>query len=66
MLNKIFYIIYKVSDLGYKISELQNLWKRIGTPLIATKQRVVAAQRQQRRLVNVTIRGSVLFYSSAI
>ena len=66
MLNKIFYIIYKVSDLGYKISELQNLWKRIGTPLIATNQRVVAAQRQQRRLVNVTIRGSVLFYSSAI
>ena len=34
--------------------------------LIATNQRVVAAQRQQRGLVVVTIRGSVLFYSSAI
>ena len=34
--------------------------------LIATNQRVVAAQRQQRGLVAVTIRGSVLFYSSAI
>ena len=33
---------------------------------IATNQRVVAAQRQQRGLVAVTIRGSVLFYSSAI
>ena len=36
------------------------------TILIATNQRVVAAQRQQRGLVAVTIRGSVLFYSSAI
>ena len=35
-------------------------------PLVATNQRVVAAQRQQRGLVAVTIRGSVLFYSSAI
>ena len=34
--------------------------------LIATNQRVVAAKRQQRGLVAVTIRGSVLFYSSAI
>ena len=34
--------------------------------LIATNHRVVAAQRQQRGLVAVTIRGSVLFYSSAI
>ena len=34
--------------------------------LIATNQRVVAAQRQQRGLVAVTIRGFVLFYSSAI
>ena len=34
--------------------------------IIATNQRVVAAQRQQRGLVAVTIRGSVLFYSSAI
>ena len=34
--------------------------------VIATNQRVVAAQRQQRGLVAVTIRGSVLFYSSAI
>ena len=33
---------------------------------IATNQRVVAAQRQQRGLVAVTIRGSFLFYSSAI
>ena len=33
---------------------------------IATNQRVVAAQRQQQGLVAVTIRGSVLFYSSAI
>ena len=33
---------------------------------IATNQRVVAAKRQQRGLVAVTIRGSVLFYSSAI
>ena len=33
---------------------------------IATNQRVVAAQRQQRGLFAVTIRGSVLFYSSAI
>ena len=34
--------------------------------LIATNQRVVAATRQQRGLVAVTIRSSVLFYSSAI
>ena len=34
--------------------------------LIATNQRVVAAQRQQRGLVAVTIRLSVLLYSSAI
>ena len=34
--------------------------------LIATNHRVVAAQRQQPGLVAVTIRGSVLFYSSAI
>ena len=34
--------------------------------IIATNQGVVAAQRQQRGLVAVTIRGSVLFYSSAI
>ena len=34
--------------------------------VIATNQRVVAAKRQQRALVAVTIRGSVLFYSSAI
>ena len=34
--------------------------------LIATNQRVVAAKRQQRGLVAITIRGSVLFYSSAI
>ena len=34
--------------------------------LIATNQQVVAAQRQQQGLVAVTIRGSVLFYSSAI
>ena len=34
--------------------------------IIATNQRVVAAKRQQRGLVAVTIRGSVLFYSSAI
>ena len=34
--------------------------------LIATNQRVVAAKRQQRGLVAVTIRVSVLFYSSAI
>ena len=34
--------------------------------LIATNQLVVAAARQQRGLVAVTIRGSVLFYSSAI
>ena len=34
--------------------------------LIATNQRVVAAQRKQRGLVAVTIRGSVLFYSYAI
>ena len=34
--------------------------------LIATNHRVVAAKRQQRELVAVTIRGSVLFYSSAI
>ena len=34
--------------------------------IIATNQRVDAAQRQQRGLVAVTIRGSVLFYSSAI
>ena len=33
---------------------------------IATNQQVVAAQRQQRELVAVSIRGSVLFYSSAI
>ena len=34
--------------------------------LLATNHRVVAAKRQQRELVAVTIRGSVLFYSSAI
>ena len=34
--------------------------------LIATNQRVVAAQWQRQGLVAVTIRGSVLFYSSAI
>ena len=34
--------------------------------IIATNQRVVAAKRQQRGLVALTIRGSVLFYSSAI
>ena len=34
--------------------------------LLATNQRVVAAQRQQQGLVALTIRGSVLFYSSAI
>ena len=34
--------------------------------IIATNQRVVVAQRQQRGLVAVTIRGSVLFCSSAI
>ena len=34
--------------------------------LIATNQRVFAAQRQQLGLVAVTIRGSVLFHSSAI
>ena len=34
--------------------------------LLATNQRVVAASRQQRGLVALTIRGSVLFYSSAI
>ena len=34
--------------------------------VIATNQRVVAAKRQQRELVALTIRGSVLFYSSAI
>ena len=33
---------------------------------IATNQRVVAAKQQQRELVALTIRGSVLFYSSAI
>ena len=35
-------------------------------PIIATNHRVVAAKRQQRELVAGTIRGSVLFYSSAI
>ena len=34
--------------------------------LIATNQRVVVAQRQQRGLVALTIRGAILFYSSAI
>ena len=34
--------------------------------VIATNLRVVVAQRQQRGLVAVTIRGSVLFCSSAI
>ena len=33
---------------------------------IATNHRVVAAKRQQRELVALTTRGSVLFYSSAI
>ena len=33
---------------------------------IATNQRVVAAQRLQRGLVALTIRGSIRFYSSAI
>ena len=33
---------------------------------VATNQRVVDAKRQQRGLVAVTIRGSVLFYSSAV
>ena len=48
-------------------SDLQSDMLPIGLiNLIATNQRVVAAKRQQRGLVAVTIRGSVLFYSSAI
>ena len=38
----------------------------IQAAFIATNHRVVAAQRQQRGLVAASIRGSVLFYSSAI
>ena len=50
--------IYRVRSIDF-IRYLNNL-------LIATNQRVDAAQRQQRELVAVKIRGSVLFYSSAI
>ena len=44
----------------------QTAKTQIKCRIIATNQRVVAAKRQQRGLVAVTIRGSVLFYSSAI
>ena len=43
-----------------KVAGLKNI------EFIATKQRVVTAKRQQRGLVALTIRGSVLFYSSDI
>ena len=43
-----------------------NAWCLLLILFIATNHRVAAAKRQQRELVAVTIRGSVLFYSSAI
>ena len=59
--------------LSYEGKSVETLWLELQEALnagigkfIATNQRVVAAQRQQRGLVAVTIRGSVLFYSSAI
>ena len=58
------------SIVGYKMDIIQQyaclVINLILVYIIATNQRVVAAKRQQRGLVAVTIRGSVLFYSSAI
>ena len=54
------------SLIWLSVSDGQKTNSSKDVSFIATNQRVVAAQRQQRGLVAVTIRGSVLFYSSAI
>ena len=59
----------KLTECKFNVAFVCWIWmasSEYHDTLKATNQRVVAAQRQQRGLVAVTIRGSVLFYSFAI